>query len=93
MSLLRRRLESLSRTIPTMKTKRAKTLNDRQRAKAARTVRDVVDEVAEDVVEAATMLPNLCALKNVRRPAHDVRRVMKTTWTTMMTIWPLTMSI
>lgn len=88
MSHPRRRLESLSQTISTMKGTR--TLKDQQRAKAVRTVRDAV---AEGVVEDAPMLANPFVRKNARRRAHVVRRVMKTTWMTTMTIWPLTMSI
>ena len=65
-------------------------MKDQQRAKAVRTVRDAV---AEGVVEDAPMLANPFVRKNARRRAHVVRRVMKTTWMTTMTIWQLTMSI
>lgn len=95
MSLLRRQLENLSRTIPTMKkkTKRAQTLNGPQMAKVVRIVRVVAAEVAEGVVEVAAILTNPFARKDAPPPVHGVRRVMKTTRTTMMTIWKWSMSI
>jgi len=93
MSLLRRRLESLNRTIPMMETKRVKTLSDRKKAKIVRIVRDADGEDAGGVVEAAKIPAIPFVRKSSRSPARDVRRRMKTTSTKMMTIWKLTMWI
>ena len=76
-----------------MKTKMVKMPNDRQRAKVVLAVRDVVDEVDVGAVEDGKNPANPFVRKNARRRAHVVRRVMKTTWMTTMTIWQLTMSI
>lgn len=95
-SLLRRRLESLSRrTTQTMKRKRVMTLSDRQRAKAVQAVRDAAAAVAEGVVEDAKTPANPFVRKNARPPVYDARCAMKIVWTTtrMTTIWPVTMLI